>query len=573
MQGNNTIILAKCLEEYKTSNEFHLADSDLFELFVITQITKQYDISQEDLEDSIVDGGQDGGIDSLLVMYNDDPIKSRDELGDMKITSSGQMLVFFVQSKTEKSFTESTLDKLLVSTPIIFDLSKKEDELLKRFNAALVDKIMLFRDMWVACAAKGASIKIGYYYACKSNENDVGKAFIDKVQQLKTVTAQSVAGSELSYLNLSSKQLFELFRSRVPEELKLTFKGTPLPITYTGGTIGYIGVVKLNDYQKFIFDDQGNVRESLFESNVRHFQGDVDVNKTIRTTLEKDLTRDFWWLNNGITIIASRAGHVGDSLTLKGVQIVNGLQTSFSIASYYKILEREERSILVKVIISEDKETIDKIISATNSQTAVSVYSLRATDDVQREIELYFEGKGYFYDRRKNYYRNKGKPIARIFSIQNAAQAINTIINRNPSTARARPTSLIKDGKLYSSIFDRGTNYQVYLNCCLIYQAVKKYVQTHFAEKANRQQASNFLYHITRIAVSVLLSKAYYSTGDVAGINVNLVPKNMSTVMELFENILTQYSAENPEANIINVAKSGKFDEFINQILKMKFTA
>ena len=59
--------------------------------------------------------------------------------------------------------------------------------------------------------------------------------------------------------------------------------------------------------------------------------------------------------------------------------------------------------------MTADAPTRDQVIRATNRQTAVSDASLRATDDVQRQIENYFLTKGWYYDRRKNFYKNEGK--------------------------------------------------------------------------------------------------------------------------------------------------------------------
>lgn len=77
-------------------------------------------------------------------------------------------------------------------------------------------------------------------------------------------------------------------------------------------------------------------------------------------------------------------------------------------------------------------------------QNPVSPTLLRATGTIQRDIELFFSNNGYYYDRRKNYYKNQGKPATKIFSIQYTAQAIRSIVDDDPHTARARPTSLLK---------------------------------------------------------------------------------------------------------------------------------
>ena len=56
----------------------------------------------------------------------------------------------------------------------------------------------------------------------------------------------------------------------------------------------------------------------------------------------------------------------------------------------------ETRTVLVKIIKTNNSKYIDKIISSTNSQTEV-----RPADDLQKDIEQYFLSKGYYYDRRK----------------------------------------------------------------------------------------------------------------------------------------------------------------------------
>ena len=93
-------------------------------------------------------------------------------------------------------------------------------------------------------------------------------------------------------------------------------------------------------------------------------------------------------------------------------QIVNGLQTSTEIYNYCKESDEtnDERKILVRVMVPTEDESRDRIIKATNSQTVVLLSSLRATDKIHRDIEEYLRPRGLFYDRRKNYYRNEGKP-------------------------------------------------------------------------------------------------------------------------------------------------------------------
>jgi len=334
---------------------------------------------------------------------------------------------------------------------------------------------------------------------------------------------------------------------------------------------GYIGVVSLMDYYNFIVDGEENkIREYLFESNIRHYQGDTaDVNEKIAETLKNDLSQDFWWLNNGITIIVSACNIIHKTLCLDDVQIVNGLQTSYTISKFYNPdVNEDDRSILVKVIRTKKKETIDNIIFGTNSQNPVSATLLRATGEIHRNLEVIFSNKGYYYDRRKNYYKNHGKPANRIFNIQDTAQAVEAILNFEPARARSKPTTLIKEDSSYNKIFNID-NIESFLNCCLMHQKVKDYIKKMRLPR-EKSAIKNFTLHSSRILASILTSKSHYSPSDIKNLNTeDLDHEKIQQALELLIDIILVYQNENPDDNIINVAKSNTFvasiEERLNQ--------
>lgn len=145
---------------------------------------------------------------------------------------------------------------------------------------------------------------------------------------------------------------------------------------------------------------------------------------------------------------------MNNRLTIENPLIVNGLQTSNEIHNIASKLQPEEaRMILVRVIVETDREKRDEIIRATNRQTAVTHSSFRATEAIHREIEDYLLTLGYFYDRRKNFYKREGKPADKIISIDRLAQALLSVLLQEPHTARGRPTTAIKDDNDYKRIF------------------------------------------------------------------------------------------------------------------------
>lgn len=88
---------------------------------------------------------------------------------------------------------------------------------------------------------------------------------------------------------------------------------------------------------------------------------------------------------------------------------------------------------------------------------------MRATDKVQRNIEEYLLSKGFYYDRRKNFYKNQGKPRNKIISIKYLSQCLTALVQKNPSKARSNPTTLTKNEKDYRRLFPVNRQPEIYL--------------------------------------------------------------------------------------------------------------
>ena len=237
---------------------------------------------------------------------------------------------------------------------------------------------------------------------------------------------------------VGARRLLDLARTRPKNTYELKVKKN------LSDTDAHVVLTPLSSYAGFIKDSEGQIRRDLFESNVRDFQGNTEVNRDIATTLQEETIVDFWWMNNGVTILANKATLNGDFITIENPQIVNGLQTSKQIAKHADPDSANSRSVMIKILSSENDETRDKIIKATNSQNRIQPASLRATDRIQGDIEYALKNAGLYYDRRKNYYKNEEKDCDKIIGIPLMAQIIMSIILARPNDARARPSSLIK---------------------------------------------------------------------------------------------------------------------------------
>lgn len=133
----------------------------------------------------------------------------------------------------------------------------------------------------------------------------------------------------------------------------------------------------------------------------------------------------------------------------------------------------EPRSVLVRVLVPQEDASRDRIIKATNSQTSIPRASLRATDKIQRDLEDYLAPRGIYYDRRKNYYKNQGKPVKKVVGIPYLAQAVLACGLRDPANARARPSSLLKNDDTYEQIFNEDYPLDFYFKCVSLARRVE----------------------------------------------------------------------------------------------------
>jgi len=249
---------------------------------------------------------------------------------------------------------------------------------------------------------------------------------------------------------------------------------------------------------------------------------DAEVNKEIRASLEDGEGPEFWWLNNGVTIVCSRASVVDKTYALDNVQVVNGLQTSHTIFSVLRDAPDDNpalgRAVLVRILVTgDDSRTRDRVIRATNRQTSVPAASLRATDEIQRDIEAYFLGHGWYYDRRKNFYRNSGKSPERIVSIPLLAQAVMAMGMSRPDNSRARPSSLLKRDDDYKRIFSSSIKLEIYLWLAQAQKAVDAFLLSE-AAAATAQERTNLRFHLAMVAAARLVGAKVHNPGQLRSI-------------------------------------------------------
>ncbi|RIM72934.1 hypothetical protein BU594_07475, partial [Staphylococcus arlettae] len=485
------------------------------------------------------------------------------------------------------------IDKFIVVSPYIFDLEKfKERDSFDVLPQILIEYIEIFQYIIKTYASKFPNVSINFIHASKGETDRVNgnkklnQNYMKKVEDLK----QHVKNYSLGKNTSCSYELIGIEELNMLSQLQKSYSGdlkvsqNPIYVSFGDEKTkqkGYIATVSLKNFFNFLVDyDENNnpiLKEYLFESNIRDYQNSTEVNKAIETTLKnKKSSDDFWWLNNGITILADEGSLNGSVFTLENIQIVNGLQTSYSIfnvLSAEKNNENEDRSVFCKIIITQEEESIDSIIKATNSQNSIPASSLRSTDNLQRDIELYLFKKDFFYDRRKNFYKNKKKPRNKIISINYLAQSLTSILEMKPSKARTSPTVLTKSDEDYEKIFNRNMSIEIYYYAIVLRKNVETYLKDNFNIKTDiDKDIKNYFYlHLLRITSSLLISDKAITYNKILNLEEGKILEIDNSSIEEAINILKEiiYTEKDKDSNVnlTNFSKSEKLNDLINQKL------
>lgn len=379
--SNNQLLLKECInQEFHESNSY-LSEDDYFEFFTASQILKNYNLSDDEIEERLTGGGLDGGCDGIFVFLNGD-LLILDQIETISAYKSSVLNLTIIQSKNKTSFNEDTIMKWKTVSENLLSLSNNIDDYSERYNEATRKGFRLFREALKKLIRYQIKTTINYYYVTLANQ--LHPNVLKQSEELKTIIKRIYPSTNVNVEFIDADRLMDIYNTDCETNVSLILADTPIAL---GRNDEYVSLINIANYYKFITCENGTIRKNFFESNVRDYQGKNAVNKCIHDSLSNKTDEDFWWLNNGVTILTSKVTPVTNKeLILTNPEIVNGLQTSTEIFNYYSenqsLLEKEDRNILVRIITLKSEESRDNIIFATNNQTNIPKSSLRVTDTI-----------------------------------------------------------------------------------------------------------------------------------------------------------------------------------------------
>lgn len=185
---------------------------------------------------------------------------------------------------------------------------------------------------------------------------------------------------------------------------------------------------------------------------------------------------------------------------------------------------------------------------------------MRATDDIHRDIEEHLKTNGFYYERRKNYYKNMDKPISNIISVGYLSQIIEAIILGKLDVSRSRTSTLLKKDEDYNKIFNKRYSLNLYLNGVKIARRIEAIMKEIGIQAGD---ILNLKYHTMMFVIMYKNKWQRVSWKKFEEINIDTIlddeiKESIEIVKEIFENL----------GGTDKIAKGSKFVDAVKERLK-----
>ena len=417
--------------------------------FVLLCIATCLEMSLEEASELVTDGGNDAGVDGLHV-------------GDVE---DGEFLVTIFQGKYKKelggewNFPENGVEKAVNTVQVLFDPYRNVS-----LNAKIKPKIEEIRSL-----IRDAYIPNVRVILCNNGASWTQQAgnWINE--------AKKDYGDKVDFVHFNHDSIVNILQRSKKVDTTLTLSGEAIVEDMNYMRV-LVGRVSAEEIQR-MFNDHG---DKLLERNIRRYLGlhTNRVNTAIHQTLcDSERSDKFYFYNNGITVVCDKFDYNAFQKTdykvqLKNMQVINGGQTCKTIQETLNnaVVDRVGESSYVMVRIYQladtDKEFVQDITYATNSQNPVDLRDLRSNDDIQKRLEMGIADLGYTYKRQ----REEGAGGSGVVTSSIVAESVLAIWRRRPHQAKFRRKEHF--GQLYDDIF-QGLNAAQALLAVLVFRAVE----------------------------------------------------------------------------------------------------
>lgn len=420
-------IIDQRIDVLMKENEDYFAEYDAerrkSKFFLLLGVASYLDMDLSEAYSYVTDGGNDGGFDAAYI----------------EESNEGQVNVILFQSKytrdlnKDSNFPANAVEKAVNTVKTVFDpsMSVKLNEMSKK----KVDEIRsLILDGYIPFVTF-VMVNNGLIWN-EDAQNYIDNAFGEQEQ--------------VRFEHYSHEDILGYIEKVKPIDTQLKFAGKAIQEDFNFKRV-LVGKLNISE----IFNLMKNYGDRLLERNIRRFLGKSDINDNISLCLKGENRANFFFYNNGITMICDKFSNNALQekdwiVRLNGLQIINGGQTCktiFQTISDVPDLPTEDVYVPVRIYeVSNDDDIVNEITYATNHQNPVDLRDLKSNDEYQKRLEQSVRDLGYTYKRKRDNMSNTSTIPSTV-----AAEAVFAVWRKNPHLAKYKKTDLF--GNYYDEIF------------------------------------------------------------------------------------------------------------------------
>lgn len=477
------------IKQFKNNyNLSNLNDSELFERFVNRALLELHQSASTTKRPNVLNfastgGGNDMGIDGLFILINNIVVTSVEEIQSLVDGNAKIDIDFvFIQSKNQDKYDCGELGKYLDG--VLDFLSETHNEPRnEKINDILILKDYLFSDDIMLNWSKSPRVECYYVVAGDIREDD---HFNGKIKNFKESVEKLNNYSDITIKCLGAKELLNICND-IENSIKVVLNTLgSIEFDEAEGVDNSLMILcRANEFLHILMNEDGLMRRSFFDDNIRDYQGKTTINEEIMKTLINQPS-SFLLRNNGLTIVCSSINTGNRKITLENPQIVNGCQTSNVLYLAKKNnVDLSEVTLAVKVIATKDSNVVNTIVKGTNSQNVLPPSSFETIKEFHKEFEEFVisvqsdinnQNDKIFYERRSNqYYYDRSIRASRVFSLDTLTKSFISIFLRSPHDIVHYITNILE--KYRNQIFCIGHSFYPYYLSVLMLLNFERYMQ------------------------------------------------------------------------------------------------
>jgi hypothetical protein len=501
----------------------------------------------EQAAQSIVDGGDDNGIDAI---YYSPTLKE----------------LVIVQSKWIKNGSgepeSADIVKFCMGIEDLINLNfDRFNDKVKKRQAEIITAISAFDTKYMILLSYTGDKGIAEHGQRRIDDlldklNDAGEGNIEELVRYKKLDQAKI------YTTLSKGLLSD------PLDIQIGLHQWGKYLEPYAGYFGYISGEEIAN----LWNGSGR---KLFHKNIRNVLGKTEVNEELQSTIQI-APEKFWYFNNGITIISDsiEKSMIGGtnrdlgSFKLINASVVNGAQTISSIGEIADKFPNELKKIFVltRCISLQDapSEFGNEVTKANNRQNRIENRDFVSQDPEQTRIreELAHDAITYNITRSDHFNRTKNS-----FEVEEATASLACASGQVSLAVQAKRElgkfyeNLSKG--IYKSIFNAGTTGRYLYNTIQINRKIEKLISDRLSSMDKKTgKEYGILVHGNRMISMLVFKQLKVLNSEIIKIEDLNIETHFKEVVKKMTTAVTKNFSDNFLATLFkNKAKCEKLEE------------